>query len=360
MKYLVYTDDFKAALEKVTKCIKKSVVPICESVLVEFVDRHCYLKAYNIEQYIRTKIDVANGSDTGSFILQDVKSILKAMKYFSDTYIEFDMIENKLSVKCGSKKFESVYNYQASDFPETPTCANTNTYKYDSKKLSERFNLVKYAVCKDAVRPILTGIHFDSINILSCDGYRIALNKDYDMSVCNPFTVPVESMKLFTSVLNGDIEIFTDHKYIVVKDKNTEVGSKLLDGDFANYKSIVESNGEDIKLDVKNFTNELKYLREFTEDIYNSVAWCDDKMETVSSTGRYSTSINADIKTGCIIGFNCEYMLDALTQFKDVVNIAIKNSTSPMHLSDGGSNIAIVLPVRSGIVEKCFVDEIAS
>ncbi len=69
----------------------------------------------------------------------------------------------------------------------------------------------------------------------------------------------------------------------------------------------------------------------------------------------YEVSINTVNTTGEVIGFNCDYMIDGLSQFHDTASISV-NKNSPM-LIQQGDNVALVLPVALKPGVNCFKDK---
>lgn len=366
MKFEVYTDEFKKAIDKVSKVVpNKHVVPIVESIKVDIADDICYLSGSNLTQYIKTKMEASFPINTiveTSFVLQDIKQLLKAIKYFNDVMICFEINENNLVMSCGTKKIEQALRFEAKEYIDFPNFDAHNEYNYNVKKLADRFNAVKYAVAKNDYKPILTGVHMDRFDMVTLDGYRMAINKDEQLEILNPLTIPVDAFKYATTLLSGDITIRTDNKYIEIRDRDTILCSRILEGDYIDYKKIIPDNKIAMQIDSKEYLNELKYLNEFAEDPYHTTAFYNGKLEVISSTGRYKTEVPVKgDQSDFIIAFDCRYMIDALNnQFDGDVNYKINNQISPIMLSDNRGNTALVLAVKVRDDNDYFKDELSA
>jgi len=353
VKFTVETIDFKNALTKVMKVASpKSIVPIIENVEVEIKQNKCYLKATNLSQYIKTKIDIVDTDEDGIFVFTDTKSLLKSMKFYNEFLISFEISGgNKVKIACGNKSaIQRIYNSEDTlpEFPELNTDESTE-YKYNSLKLKERFNLIKYAVSKSGERPIFAGIHFNGEDMVALDGFRMALNKDSVLDVTTPFTLPCEAFNAVDGILNGDITIVANHKYLTMSDKNTTYMSRLLDGEYLKYKEVIPHDGVTVEVGIKGFNESLKYFKTFDKKEVKAIPTVlnNNVLTFRNSTGEYESKVDIENGFDFKIGFIMDYMIEGLSQFKsDKINIKARSPLSPMVLSDNTENFAVVLPFR--------------
>jgi len=135
-------------------------------------------------------------------------------------------------------------------------------------------------------------------------------------------------------------------KYLEVKDGNTTVIARLFDGRYVDYNGVIPNNYNMIQVDTKNFAENLKYLKTFLNNKTDYIAWRGDCLRYNSSEGEYEASIEAQGEFNYTIGFNVEYMLDCLTQFKDKVEVYMGERNVHPILFKQGDNTALVLPCR--------------
>lgn len=346
MKFTVLTSEFKEAMAKMDKVLlKKTSLPVLGNIKISIDYNSCFIYATDLEQFVKTEVSLINSVDNGSFVFSDTKSLIKAMKFFKGSEIEFDVVDSVVSVKCGDKKATlKTLDVEHPEFPEVKD--KTQECIYTSKKLSERYNLVKYAVSKNSIKPVLTGIHFDGNNIVSCDGFRLAINTDNNLTINNPFTVCVNTLQLCDKMLDGDITIAYNKKYVEIADKNTTIIGRLYNGEYVQYKSVIPKNNNMLTIDVKNLVENLKYLKTFVENSTDYIAWNGNCLRYNSSSGQYEANIEMKGNFDYTIGFNVNYMLDCLTQFDGSAEIYMgEKNVNPM-LFKQGSNTALVLPCR--------------
>ena len=103
MKFTVNTNEFKTAMEKVIKATMKGNIPVLENIHVTINNSICRLHATNLTTTIISSVPT-NTIETIDFILDDVKNVCKAMKFFKEYEMTFTIDENKLTMACGDKK----------------------------------------------------------------------------------------------------------------------------------------------------------------------------------------------------------------------------------------------------------------
>jgi len=347
MKFSVYTDEFKDAILKVEKArAKKSTVEVLENIKMSIENNKCILFASDLEQFVKTEIEVFDKTDDIFFIFRDTKTLIKAMKFFKESVINFDFENENIKIQCGDKK-ATLATIKSDNFPDFPKVEGVDVYNYNANKLSERFNLIKYAVGKNIAKPILTGIHFNNNDMVSCDGYRLAINSDDILNTKNPFIVAENTLKLCNDILEQDITISVNNKYIQIKNKNTSIVGRLLDGVYVDYKRVIPQNSNKIECNIKSFADNLKYLKTFLDTKYDPVVWKNDRLILKNSSGIYEGDMNVMGSFDYSIGFNCEYMLESLSQFKaESINILMGDrNVQPMLFKDE-NNTAILLPIN--------------
>ena len=348
MKFTVNTNEFKVAMEKVIKATTKCNIPVLENIHVTINNSICRLHATDLTTTIISSVPTS-ATESIDFILDDVKNLHKAIKFFKGSEIVFDIEDTKLIISCGDKKISQKVKIETESdniFPCITEVISDKEYTYNISDLKRRFDLVKYAVAKTDLNPIFQGIHFNGIDMVAIDGFKLAVNSNDSLNIETPITVPEVALKIAVDVLQGDIKITTDKKYISITDGNTSVVIRLLDGVFHDYIKTIPTNTNFVDVDIKNFTEALKYLKTFiNEKTKAPIQWLGNELKLKTSKGIYEVSINTANTTADAIGFNCTYMIEGLSQFKDKASISLGKKNSPI-LIKNDDNTALVLPVR--------------
>lgn len=346
MRNTVNASEFNTAIAKVKKGLAKN--PSFKSlgqVKVEFKNGECILIATNLEQYVISKIP-SYGEHDFSFVFKNTESVIKASKYF-DKDLNFVFNDGVLTLASNNKSLKQ-NTIDLDLFPEIPIIEISSIYKYNAKDLLDRYNKVKYAVSRDKIRPAMAGVCFRDNKMIASDSFRMAVNTDDLLKVDREFIVPNEAMNLLDMFnKKTSIELQVNHRHLIVTDGNTSVITRLIDGEFFDIDRIIPKNTtETYGIDSKRYTKELKYLKDISKDSLN-IKFEKGKLTKADEHGEYTVCVGFAEDSDIIYGFNGNYMLDALGQFKNVENVDynIINNLSPITITHG-NDLALVLPVR--------------
>lgn len=347
MRNIVNANEFLKAMNKVNKATtKKSGLAILEEIKVDFTENKCTLTATNLNQFIVSEIE-ANGN-TFSFVFKNTKDILKASKYF-DNDLVFDFEDNIITLNSNKKSCKQT-TFLADDFPATPEIEFENIYSMNVTNLNDRYNKIKYATSKDELNLILSGVCFSENKMIALDGVRVAINTDDSLKVNNEFIVPQEALKLLSIYdKNVNIEMQVNHKFLTITDGITKVVTRLIEKEYLKTDQLIPADSTEVyNIQIKQYEKELKYLNEFAKDIKNhEVKFENGKLTCEGLNGKYTANVDFGIDSNIVYGFNCSYMLDALSQFKEYKNAEykLKSHVTPITIVSG-NDLALVFPIR--------------
>jgi len=349
MKNTVNANEFLSALTKAAKISKvQQVVSIMEEVKMNFENGKCILTSSNLEQW--GTFSISAYGDSFTFIPQNTASIVKACKFFKgDLVLDYDKENNTVQFLSNGKSCK-VLCCDTKDYPEMPTPTAENIYHTNADELFNRYGKIKYAISKEDSRPIHTGVCFNRNQMVALDGYRMAINSNDDLKVESKFVVPQGAMNLLDSFNKSDIEIEVSKTHIVFKNSEVTIMSRLLEGEYLDYDlAIPKNNNEIYTVNVKQYVNELKYLKEFDDrNSKRPVKFDNGTLSLHNSNGEFKAQVDIKGNAKSIYGYNLHYMMDGLNQFKDSDNITMQagGALSPIILTDDKDNFALVLPVR--------------
>ena len=236
------THSLRNAMEKIHKvALSKTTVESIKNVCLMASECELKISATNLEQYASTSI-YAEVHTTGGFILTETKEALKALKFFKDdtTVISYCKTSQSATFSCGGKSIAISNLISIDEFPAFPALGNiTVDAEYDAGRLQARYKAVSYAASTDSGKPVLMGVHMHKNDIVACDGFRIALNKDESLHIAAPLNVPIAAYKYAADIMKDKIRIQSDRKYVQLSDDTSVVISRLFDGEFINYEKIL-------------------------------------------------------------------------------------------------------------------------
>lgn len=151
MKFTVSTNEFKVSIEKVIKATtKNTALQVLENIHITVNNDVCRLHATDLITTIISNIPTIS-TESIDFILDDVKNLHKAIKFFKESEIVFDIEDTKLTISCGDKKISQKVKIETESdniFPCITEVISDKEYTYNISDLKKRVNLINYAVAK--------------------------------------------------------------------------------------------------------------------------------------------------------------------------------------------------------------------
>jgi len=281
------------------------------------------------------------------------KKFFEIIKEYPENTIGVNEVENRW-VEIGEG--DSLYHIVSSDyenFPETPVIEKINFIEVgskDLKKMIEVSSIVNYSGEEKRIYVIGSLIekmetdNGEKLRIVSTDSRRLHC---YDAEFQGDLQLPDESViipKKGLSELNkfidssqNDIKVGIKDNHFIFQNKNESIMIKLLEGEYPDYKPILNYEGMiPIQMDRTLFSTLMKRVSILTSDDYKSVVLNFKNNELIvtitnpeigESKERMMISFSdEEIKSA----FNPKYFMDALGIFSDnSVVINVKDNKSP-------------------------------
>ena len=356
LKCKVSTKQFQGALKKLNQYKIDKDLQSLQGVKLDITDNKVQLMRTDLKNYITITLDDVKIIKTDSIIINNPKEIEKSFKYMKDTYTEIYVDKDIITIKNGGKSLK-LKGSSSDDFPKLPNGINlTDKYNYNTKTLYNRLKKIDFARCKDDLRPILTGICFNKYDMVTLDGYRMAVDTDHNLEVKNNFVINDGLIQFLLKTLNkkneDDLTLATNEEYIQVEYENISILSKLLEGHFLNYKAILpNSYKEEFQIKTKIIEDNINFLSTYSKDIKSEVTIMivennnlELKVTTEEGIFKTDTEINENINIK--IAFNNKFMRETLKEVeKDKILIGYNGFRNPLMIEDNNTKY-MILPIR--------------
>ena len=348
---------FSEAMNKVSRVLKKSTIPILEEVHVSVKGGICTLTATDLETWLSAQFPV-EGEDM-VFTFYKTRDVMKACAHF-DGELTIELYEQmekqkasrKLRMLCGQRAAE----YAASADEEYPSPVSVETdqvFQTNAALLLERIERIRYATMKPGTntKPFNTCVQFKGQRIFSLDGYRMACDTQKDLTFPAPFLAYGSSLAHLKVFGKNDITVQVGTRYVLFTDGDVSLyvrrqGVDTFDVDAAVPKEYRET----VTVKTADFIKELTYLKECASGSMKPyVRFEGEELTMAAPNGKFRTSIPVSGRGDLTLGFDLRYMLDALKQFKDAPEVKVKLSGvfSPIVIeAEDHGDFALVLPVR--------------
>ena len=240
--------DLADAVAKVSKALSsKNVNPILEGIKISTDSDYITITA--TELTIENKIRAENKID--GVVVIPGKFFGEYIKKLTNEKIELTTDDqNNLSIRY-SDSFGKIQCFDSTEYPEVKKLTFDSSFEISQKNLKELINKTVYAVSVDDTRPILKGVKIevskDYVTAIALDGFRVAMvskpisNYVSDISLI----VPAKSLKEIANLLNDTeetISVNVQKNHMQVEIGNTTISTRLLDGEFINYKQIIPAS----------------------------------------------------------------------------------------------------------------------
>lgn len=365
MKFTCNKSELSEAISNVSRAVsQKSNIAVLEGIKVKVGSGEVELTAYNLEMGIRTSIK-AETEGEGEFVVS-VRLFSEFTRRMSGEEIRFDIDEN-LVVNIASDATECSYPaVSADDYPELPKVDSERSFSIKQTTLRSMINMTGYAASLNESKPVLTGELFDieggEFNMVAIDGFRLAIrNEKTDCTENYHFVVPKKALTEVSTLIKDDAEdkqcvIYTNDRHIIFELNNVFVISRLLEGNFHNYKlSIPNGFKTEVIISKREFATCLERCALLIDDKNKSPIRCEVgngvmKISCKTGIGKINDAISADINGETVtIGFNNKLVLEALRAADgDKVRIRFNGAMKVIEIlpMTGESFIFLIMPIQ--------------
>lgn len=364
MKIVCSTETLSQACQNVQRAVStKTSIPAIEGILLKAENGRLYLTGYDLEVGINTSIEAKVEQD-GSIIL-NARYLCDIIRRLPDEEVEIEADARQLCyIRSGETNY-SLNGISAEEYPELPSVTGGAPVIIDQGILKNMIRQTIFAVADNNSNVVYTGIKFEieknQIKLIAVDGVRLAIRTeeiDYDgeeLSFIVPGKTLSEVMKLIDEE-EADVSLGVGKRHIVFEVNGYSIVSRLLEGEFLDYKSAVPASfATTVRVSTKTLMSSIDRTSLLITDRLKSPVRCifDDntiKISSITSLGTANDKIFAQIDGERIeIGFNNRFLIEALRVCDtDEVLIKLNSPVSPIIIlpPEGENFLFLVLPVR--------------
>lgn len=371
MKTVVETKALASNLGSMLAVVERTnLKPILGNVLLETGENALSLSTTDadlyISKFIHSRVKAQGSTTVSARLLHDI------LRKMNDEDVEISQLDDRLQVKGQDCEF-SLSTIPSSHFPKVEGFKASFEAKLVGCDFARILEETVFSVSNEETRYNLNGICLhvkeNAPNVLSAastDCHRLSLSNYYSLSACSSFEIILprktteEFIKLSKSSPVGAVHLCLNDKLVKLASANTTVTSKLVDGTFPDYASLIPQNNPNrLIIGSEHFADAIarvstitigaiEKLKAIQLDIKNSGI-------QISAHGNAYASAKEHIKfglknkfsyegEGMLIGFNPRYLLDVMRALgKSDAEILLGGSLSP----------ALIRP--QGCISPCFV-----
>jgi len=368
MKFVCEKDKILKALNSVIKAVAtKTTMPILEGILIQTNDNEIKFTTYDLEIGIEYIME-ADVKEQGSTVVNAIM-FSEIVRKLPDSEINITLNEsNLLVIECEGSLYK-LATMNPEEFPELPKITIENSITIEQNTLKNMIRKTIFAVSIEENRPIFTGCLFqvieNKLNVVAVDGFRLAWNSTTLTNKTNDFSavIPGKTLNEVNKIILDSFELVkigVSKNQALFEMDNCKIVTRLLDGEFLNYASVIPENWETrVRVNKSNLQNcfervslisassiekEKKYPVKINVEVGKVTISCSNQTGDAKEELLVETE-GKDLE----IGFNPRFFLDALKAIDDEeVSIEFGTNRSPCIIKpiEDGDYIYMILPIK--------------
>ena len=365
MRFSLQREVFLKPLAQVVNVVeRRQTLPVLANLLVQVRDGQLALTGTDLEVEMVARVAVEDADDGETTIpARKLFDIIRALP--DGSRVTVSQSAEKVTVQAGRSRF-TLATLPANDFPSIDEVEATERVTVPESTLKELIERTSFAMAQQDVRYYLNGLLFDlregNLRCVATDGHRLALcEAEYQGGVQakRQIIVPRKGVTELQRLLEGgdrEVELEMGRGHLRVKRNDVTFTSKLIDGRFPDYEAVVPIGADQqVTVDREVLRASLQRAAILSNEKYRGV-----RIEV--SPGQLKISahnpeqeeaqeeIEAETRVdGLSVGFNVNYLLDALTALKEEqVILAMRDANSSALVREASNERCrhVVMPLR--------------
>lgn len=367
MKLSVTKENLTKALTAVSRLVgSHTTLPVLANVLIATDGNRLKLSTTNLElginYWIGAKVSEKGAITVPARLLNDFVANLP-----EDT-VELSL--EKTNLKVSTTKFQSVLNgIEAEEFPSIPSLDQEVTLQIPVKDFKEAVAKTVLVASADDTRPVLNGVYIyhedKNLIFVATDSYRLAekvlpqaKTPKTPVSMIVPARTLAELARM-ASDESGTIDVIVGENQAVFKLESVELVSRLIDGQFPDYRQLIPTSVEaTAQIETADFNNLAKVSSLFAYANAGSVTVeLKNKDQAVqlqsvaSQVGENTAEAPAKVDgEDTKIAINSRYLSDGLSVIDSpTTNFVVTGKVNPCLIRPEGddSYLHLIMPLRS-------------
>lgn len=342
----------------------RSTNPVLDGILLK-ADKELVLTGYDSETGIEYRMD-ADISQKGGLVVP-AKILSEVVRKLSDNHVYLAIKDETVLVVESGKSVFNIRGYAADQYPELEFVEDEIKIVLPQKTLKKMINQTSFAVSTDQSRPILMGINLiveeETLTLVALDGFRLAVRREpvpgaeTDVNIIIPAKAMGEMARILSET-DDEVTVSPSHNYIIFSKENVKVVTRLIRGEFLNYRSIIPRDADTslvIAPDVLLAAVVRASIMIDTEDrkfpvIFNTPDYDTMTIESKTDIGTAREEIPVALSGDKVeIDFNPRFFIEALREIEDEqIVMTFSGSLGPCSLKPekGDAFYYMILPLR--------------
>ncbi len=349
----------------------KNVNTILSNCLFNITKDQIEILSTDNEMAVRTKIDAVAESNI-SFTVNGKKfsSILKELP--NDELVIDINDQMAIDIKTKSKEVKGHYRLIGTgteDYPEIPEFSENSAIEIEQSLLKEMLKKVMYSASNDTIKPVFNGIYLINekpgfISAVATDSRRLSLitrnlDNETDIGLQEGIIIPLKTVNEIFRLLesSGLCRFSYDNNQCFFRIGNTEIISRIVDGQFPNYKHVIPlENSQEVIIETKKLLDSVKRAMIFTREPANKIilTFNNSKLNIEATTpelGEAEEELNIESNSNekVTLGLNAQFLIECLREIDSYsIKCGITGQMSPITIvpEDDKEYVSVIMPIQ--------------
>jgi DNA polymerase-3 subunit beta len=340
----------------------KTTLELLKGILISAKDNKLKLTGYDleigIETFVQSEIIEEGDIVVNSRLFGDI------IRKLPDAFVEIESdLDNNVYINCLNSKFK-IKGDSAIEYPILPEVEDDQTYTIAQDLLKNMIKQTSFATSNDQTKPILMGelleVSDGDVSLVAIDGYRLAVRSSHVSSASRnaKLIIPGKSLNDVNSLLSNeeDVKIGFDDKNAIFMVQDTKIITRLLDGDFIDYKRLLPREFDTrIKLKTKELLYSIERASLLSQSEKNNLIKLSirEKLLVITSNterGNVYEEVDLELEGDSLdIAFNSRYFIEGLKNIdSEEIFIEFTTNVNPCIIkpTDEVQYTYLLLPVR--------------
>lgn len=365
MRFSLQREVFLKPLGQVVNVVeRRQTLPVLANLLVQVKGGQLSLTGTDLEVEMVARSAVEDAKDGETTIpARKLFDIVRALP--DGSKVTVSQTGDKITVQAGRSRF-TLASLPANDFPSVDEVEATERVSVSEAALKELIERTAFAMAQQDVRYYLNGLLFDlgdkRLRCVATDGHRLALCEaplDAAVQAKRQIIVPRKGVQELQRLLEGGdraLELEMGRSHIRVKRDDVTFTSKLIDGRFPDYEAVIPIGADrEVRIEREVLRAALQRVAILSNEKYRGV-----RLEVSPGLLKINAhnpeqeeaqeEVEAETKVdGLAVGFNVNYLQDALTALRDehvVLMLRDANSSALVREASSEKCRHVVMPLR--------------
>ncbi|MCT4662546.1 MAG: DNA polymerase III subunit beta [Tissierellales bacterium] len=363
MKLRITQPALAKAIQIVQKGISsKTTLPILTGILMEAKGDMLKLTGTDLELGIETFVPCDIEREGSVVVTANIFG--EIIRKLPNSTIDLEVFSNhNILIECEYSEF-NILGQSPAEYPKLPYVDKDRFINLPKDLFKTMIRQTVFAAAQDETRPILTGalleVEESLLNLVALDGYRLAFKQvevetPQDLKV----VIPSKTLNEINKILEDEEEnlaIYFTTSHILFNLGDTIITSRLLDGQFLNYKDIIRTEYKTrIKVKTKQLQSSIERASLLAKEGKTNLIKLEIKNDQVmirsnSDIGKVQEEVPVELEgDDIVIAFNSRYLIDGLKAVNsEEIYMTFVSNVNPciVHPINDEKYTYLILPVR--------------